>query len=188
MIYKEIIIDADLCLKLGSSQKYPYLQTLLPLLADTIYIHEVVNGEIKTDRAQIDSLIKSGKVKILTEAELSSNELTGYIATYNKLGRVMLNANNPNKNRGEVCSLAMAKTKGIHYFASDEKKVNLQDIIDQLLNTGMDDITCVRIQDIINLIKDGKLSDMTRKDARLIWIISGKDKAFFDSKIWPFEP
>lgn len=185
MMYKEIIVDADLCLKLGSSQKYPYLELLLPLLADTIYIHEVVNGEIKTNRAQIDSLINSGKVKILSESDLSPHELVLYKATYAKLGQVMLNKNNPNKNRGEVSTLAMAKTKGIHYFASDEMKVNLQDIIDRLLNTGIDDIACIRIQDIVNLIKDGKISGMARKDARLIWIISNKKKEIFDSKIWP---
>lgn len=185
MIYKEIIVDADLCLKLGSSRKYPYLETLLPLLADTVYIHEVVNGEIKTNRSQIDSLIASGKVRILSEGDLSPHELSGYRATYSKLGRVMLNKNNPNKNRGEVCSLAIAKAKGIHYFASDEKKVNLQDIIDQLLNTGMDDIKCVRIQDIIGLIKAGNIPGLTRKDAKLIWIISKKNKDIFDNTIWP---
>ena len=141
MVYKEIIIDADLCLKLGCSEKYPYLELLLPLLADTIYIHEVVNSEIKTNRAQIDSLINTGKAKILSEKTLSPHELILYKATYAKLGQVMLNKNTPNKNRGEVSTLAMAKTKGIYYFATDE--MDLQEIIDRLLNTGIDDISCI---------------------------------------------
>lgn len=183
MVYKEIIVDADLCIKLGSSEKYRYLESLLPCLADRIYIHESVNEEVKTFRAQLDALINSGKVTVLGEHSLSAQEKAIYSQTYNMLAKVMINKTNPNKNKGEVSSLAMAKTKGIPYFATDED--SLQPIIDRLLNTGMQDIECKRIVDIVQLIKDGQLPDFARKDAKLIWIISGKSRDYFDKSVWP---
>lgn len=183
MIYSEIIIDADLCIKLGSSQKYRYLELLLPCLAEKIYIHETVNSEIMTPRSQLDKLIGDGKISILSVDSLSDEEEILYNETYALLAKVMMNKNNPNKNKGEVCSLAMAKTKGIPYFATDEK--DLQPIVDQWLNTGLCNIQCKRIIDIIEMIKNGQLPNFGRKDAKLIWIITGKNKEFFDKEIWP---
>ena len=77
----------------------------------------------------------------------------------------------------------MAKVKRIPIFATDEK--NLQDIIDANLNTGIDDITCLRIVDIITKIKEGELSGLARKEAKILWILSGKPKKLFDNIIWP---
>lgn len=79
--------------------------------------------------------------------------------------------------------MAMAKVKGLPCFVTDER--HLQPIVDSILNTGISDITCVRVIDIIQLIKDGKLPELTRKDAKIIWIISGKDRSIFDQEIWP---
>ena len=76
----------------------------------------------------------------------------------------------------------MAKIMHIPYFATDER--NLQPIIDQILNTGMDNIQCIRIIDIVEMIKRGELPLFNRKDARRIWIISQKDKKDFDN-FWP---
>ena len=64
-------------------------------------------------------------------------------AAFKNLAMVMIDPRRPNKNRGEACSLAYAKAKGIPVFATDE--ANLQPIIDSQLNTGIDDITCIRI-------------------------------------------
>lgn len=61
----------------------------------------------------------------------------------------------------------------------------MQPIIDFNLNTGMDDITCLRIVDIINQIKDGKISGLNRKQAKILWVVSGKRKELFDTEIWP---
>lgn len=183
MVYKKVIVDADLCIKLGLFENLNYLERLLPLLADDVYIHEAVYDEIRTNKAQINRLISSGKLKILYEKDLSSNERLLYKSIYQSLSCVMMNKHEPNKNRGEVSSLAMAKIKAICYFATDE--TNLQPIIDARLNTGIDDIHCIRIIDIIMLIKDGTLSLFNRRDAKIIWRMSGKNKNDFDQRIWP---
>lgn len=35
----KMIVDADLCVKLGGSEKYRYLYNILPLVAEKIYMH-----------------------------------------------------------------------------------------------------------------------------------------------------
>ena len=88
---------------------------------------------------------------------------------------------NPRKNRGETCSIAMAKTKSIPYFATDE--ADLQPIIDQLLNTGIDDVTCIRIKNIIEMIKNGEIEGFKRKEAKVLWRLAGKSTEIFDKVI-----
>lgn len=46
MVYSEVIVDADFCIKLGQSEKYRYLEMILPLLADSVYLHSTVDQEI----------------------------------------------------------------------------------------------------------------------------------------------
>ncbi len=114
---------------------------------------------------------------------MDNKDRTVYDAAYKNLEKVMINPKKPNKNKGETCSLAYAKATGIPVaFATDEK--NLQPIIDKQLNTGIDDITCIRIVDIIVKARDGEL-DMPRKFAKALWIIAGKNKDIFDTEIWP---
>ena len=67
-------------------------------------------------------------------------------------------------------------------FATDE--MNLQPIIDKQLNTGIDDIVCIRIVDIINKATIGELQ-LSRKEAKCLWRVAGKDKDVFDTQIWP---
>ncbi|WP_026495687.1 hypothetical protein [Butyrivibrio sp. WCD3002] len=43
---KEMIVDADLCIKLGGSDKYRYLYDVLPLVAEKIYMHTHAHGEV----------------------------------------------------------------------------------------------------------------------------------------------
>ena len=52
------------------------------------------------------------------------------------------------------------------------------------MNTGIDDITCIRIVDIIIKARDGEV-DVPRKVAKALWIIAGKNKDIFDTEIWP---
>lgn len=42
MKFKNIIIDADICIKIGGSPKYRFLEILFPMIADKIYMHKTV--------------------------------------------------------------------------------------------------------------------------------------------------
>ena len=185
-MFEEIIVDADFCIKLGKIEKYPLLQEVLILLAKKIYIHSyVLNEEIlipENARKQLDNLHVDKKIIIVNKTGLNPLEKLTYNMSYKKLESVMMNPRDSKKNKGEVCSLAYAKAKGIEIFVTDEKE--LQPIIDSRLNVGLNDIRCIRIIDIVNLAKNNEIS-LSRKIAKLIWIISGKDKQVFDDEIWP---
>lgn len=181
----KIIIDADLCIKLGGHKKYTFLYDILPLVADKIYMHTHAQGEVLMPSSavqQLSKLISENKVVLVNESNLDSKDRAVYDAAYKNLAKVMINPNKPNKNKGEACSLAYAKATGIPVFATDEK--DLQPIIDKQLNTGIDDITCIRIVDIIIKARDGEV-DVPRKVAKALWIIAGKNKDIFDTEIWP---
>ena len=183
----KVIIDADLCIKLGGHKKYSFLYDILPQVANEIYMHTHAHGEVLMPSSavqQLRNLISEKKVFLVNESNLNSKDRAIYNATYQKLEKVMINPKKPNKNKGEVCSLAYAKTTGIPVFATDEK--DLQPIIDKQLNTGIDDITCIRIVDIIVMARNGDV-DVSRKEAKALWLIAGKNKDVFDSEIWPIE-
>ncbi len=182
---EQMIIDADLCIKLGSSDKYHFLLEVLPIVAKKIYMHSHAFGEVRNPMSahrQLVNLVSQGTVFIVNETGLDPKERTVYDMTYNKLAAVMIDPRKPNKNKGETCSLAYAKVKDIPIFATDE--CDLQPIIDKLLNTGMNDINCLRIIDIINMAKNGQIN-LPRKSAKAIWVISGKNKDDFDRSVWP---
>lgn len=183
----KIMVDADLCIKLGGSNKYRYLYDILPLVADKIYMHTYACEEVMMPPSavsQLRNLISDGKVELVNESGLGSRERAVYDAAVRNLEQVMTDPRRPNKNKGEVCSLAYAKTKGIPVFATDEK--NLQPIIDQQLNTGIDDITCIRIADIIDKAHRGEIR-IPRKVCKGLWVVAGKRKEIFDNDIWPNE-
>ncbi len=186
MKLKQMIIDADICIKIGGSPKYRYVETLFPAIAEKIYMHRVVHDEIMMPacaKEQVDQLIQNGILELIDEEQLSDIERNIYDTTFSSLASVMINPNKPKKNAGEVSSLAMAKTKSITYFGTDEK--DLQTIIDEKLNTGIDNIYCIRIIDIIRMIRDGKLEGLKRKEAKGLWRLSGKSTEWFDKDIWP---
>lgn len=183
----KMIIDADLCIKLGGSNKYRYLYDILPLISKRIYIHTHAYGEVMMPSSavgQLRDLISEGKVELVNESGLDSQDRAIFDATYRKLERVMIDPHRPNKNKGEVCSLAYAKAKVIPVFATDER--NLQPIIDTQLNTGIDDITCIRIVNIIEKARNGEI-EIPRKVCKALWFVSGKKKELFDKEIWPVE-
>lgn len=182
---EKMIVDADLCIKLGGSNKYRYLHDILPLVAKKIYIHTHAHGEVMMPPSAVNQLrevISEGKVELVNEKDLEKKDQMIYDAAYKNLEKVMIDPRSPNKNKGEVCSLAYAKATGIPVFATDEK--NLQQIIDSQLNTGMDDITCIRIVDIIEKAHGGEV-EISRKLCKALWVISGKKKEVFDQEIWP---
>lgn len=186
MKLKGIIVDADFCIKVGASPKYRYLEKVLPELAHKVYIHKAVYDEILVPvcvKEQIDSLRGQGILELIDENSLTPLEKTMYQGIYQSLAMVMINPQKPRKNLGETCSLAMAKTKSIPYFATDE--VGIQPIVDKILNTGIDDIICVRIEDVIRRIQSNQLQNFTRKEAKVLWRLAGKQTEIFDKYIWP---
>jgi len=187
-MYEKIIVDADLCIKLGGSEKFKFLVEVLPLVSVKIYMLRHAFEEVllpQSAKNQLKELVDNGTVEIVSEDELDSTEKATYQMTYHILANVMIDPEKPNKNKGETCSLAYAKTTGIPIFATDEKE--LQPIIDKHLNTGIDDIHCLRIINIVELVRDGKIS-LQRKYAKAMWrIASGRTNAndIFDTEIWP---
>ena len=182
---EKMIVDADLCIKLGGSNKYRYLHDILPLVAKKIYMHTHVHGEVMMPSSavnQLKELVSEGKIELVNEKDLEKKDQMIYNAEYKNLEKVMIDPRSPNKNKGEVCSLAYAKATGIPVFATDEK--NLQPIIDSQLNTGMDDITCIRIVDIIEKAHGGEV-EISRKICKALWVVAGKKKEVFDQEIWP---
>ncbi len=180
-----MIIDADLCIKLGSSSKYRFLYDLLPLISKKIYMHSYARGEVLTPSSavsQLNDLVNEGIIQVVNESGLDAKDRAVFDAAYRNLERVMIGPYNPRKNKGETCSLAYAKATGIPVFATDEK--NLQPIIDSQLNTGLDDIVCLRIVDIIQKAYDGEIN-IKRKVCKALWTIAGKNKDTFDKDIWP---
>jgi hypothetical protein len=149
-------------------------------------MHRIVYDEIMIPRCakqQVDCLIEQKVIELIDENSLCDSDKQIYNSTYQLLSGVMIDSTRPRKNLGEVCSLSMAKTISIPIFATDEK--DLQPLVDFSLNTGMDNITCLRIVDIINRVKEGIISGLSRKMAKILWVISGKQKELFDSEIWP---
>lgn len=186
MKYDGLIVDADFCIKIGASPKYRYLERILAELAEKVYIHKTVYDEIMVPacaKQQIDSLIHLGIMEIVDENCLEPLEKAIYRGAWQGLSKVMINPGNSRKNRGETCSLAMAKAMSIPIFATDEK--NLQPIIGRILNTGISDIKCLRIEDVIKKIKSDEINTFTRKESKVLWRLAGKNTDDFDKKIWP---
>lgn len=186
MKFKRIIIDADFCIKVGASQKYRYLERLLPELAEKAYIHRIVYDEIMVPacaKEQVNMLVQQKVLEIVDENNLEVTENIVYQGAYEALARVMINSRKPKKNQGETHSLAMAKAKSIPYFVTDEMK--LQPIVDRILNSGTgEDILCVRIEDVILMMKSGSLEGFKRKEAKVLWRLAGKSTEIFDRDIW----
>ena len=190
---EKIIVDADFCLKLGGSEKYRFLFEVLPLISCEIYMHRHAFGEVRypaSAKKKLSDLISIGKVKIVDQSILSSADKAIYDMSLKALERVMINPLKPSKNKGEVCSLAYAKATRIPIFATDE--AHLQPIIDSQLNTGIDNITCLRIRNVVEMIRDGMIN-LPRKYAKALWRIAYNNEEItnandiFDREIWPLE-
>ena len=180
-----MIVAADLCIKLGSSSRYRFLYDVLPRIASHIYMRSYAQGEVMMPQSaveQLNALISEGKVIVVDEKQLKPAERRIYSGTYKMLADLMIDPARPTKNKGEVSSLAYAKTAGIPVFATDE--MNLQPIIDKKLNIGIDDIHCLRISDIAGMAHNGELN-LPRKVCKALWVIAGKSREVFDRDIWP---
>jgi hypothetical protein len=94
-----------------------------------------------------------------------------------------------NKHRGEIVSLAMAKTLEIPIFMTNEK--DLQPIIDSKLNTGATrPIRVFRLIELMFWIKEHPECEIDKREARRIWCGSydKRDlehyKDIFNNQIW----
>lgn len=188
---EKIIVDADFCIKLGGSEKFPFLSAVLPLLAKNIVMHSHAFSEVMIPacaKRQLDELIDKGIVQIVNQSGLDPVSRAVYDMSYSLLERAMIDPRKPSKNKGEACSLAYAKATGIPIFATDE--AHLQPIIDSQLNTGINDISCLRIRNVVELIRDGQIN-LPRKYAKALWRIAYNNEdvhnanKIFDEQIWP---
>ena len=134
---------------------------------------------------QLKTLVNEQKVQIVHEEDLHGEDRVIYDATYKKLEQVMMNPRQPHKNKGEVCSLAYAKTVGIPYFATEEQR--LQPIIDKQLNTDLENhLTCIHIADVVRQAYIGEIQ-LTRKTCKAMWLAAGYRKEVFDQELWPLQ-
>lgn len=187
MKYAKIILDTDICIKIGNYETVKFIEMIIPKIAEKTYMHKYVyEDELltpKNARVQIDNLIKDGIIEILDEENLGFINKRIYEDTKSKLKKYMIGTKEKGKNWGEVVSISMAKTLNIPYFASDEG--DIQPIIDTHLNTGTEyDIRVIRIEHIVKWIKENRDCGINRKTAKALWRSSGKDNDFFDKYIW----
>lgn len=198
MKFSEIILDADMCIKLGGFESINVLEIIIPQLTNKAYIHKYVyEDEIltpKSARMQIQNLVKSGIIKIVHEEELNSLEKNIFYATTQILQSVMIGVKKEGKNWGEVLSLAMAKTKEIPIFMSDER--DLQELIDFHLNTGNDsNIKVFRLKNLIEWIKTTPECNLKRSFTKAVWATANaknksdvqKRKKIFDEELWTLD-
>lgn len=187
MKYDKIILDTDICIKIGNYEKVKFLEMIIPKIAQKAYMHRYVyENELltpKNAKNQIDNLIKENIIEILDEKNLDVVDKFIYEDTKNTLKEYMIGTKEEGKNWGEVVSLSMAKTLSIPYFVSDEGK--LQPIVNKYLNTGTEyDISVVRVEHIVIWIKENRDCDIGRKTAKALWRSCGKNISEFDEVIW----
>lgn len=174
MRFTEVILDADICIKLGRFEKIPILRDILPLIADKIYIYRYVyENEVLTPdsaRRQLDELHKLGLLEIVSESNLPPLDLAIFKTIKDKLIWAMVGTTEEGKNWGEVLSLTFAKMKGIPIIMSDESK--LQSLIDRYLNIGAGNsqITVFRVKNLIEWIRDNPECGIKRSYAKGIWL------------------
>lgn len=191
----KVLLDADICFKLGRFLNSEFIKRVIPHVAHEVFIHEYVyENELltgHTGKPQMEELVKAKVVTVLKERELSERDRESYDNTVTLLCQVMKGKNyfNDNEHRGEIVSLAMAKTVGIPIFMTDER--DLQPIIDSKLNTGLGtDIQVFRLYDLISLIKNNSDIGINRKEAKKLWCGSYDEKYLeskkkkFDEVIW----
>lgn len=188
MAFEKIIVDADICLKLGKIAQQDFLESLLPHLAQSIYIHQKVYEEIIWPTEvlhKIDRMIMNKKLLCVDEHSMDSTDQLLYQATVQMLTTVMTNPRKPKTHLGEIHSLAYAKCKAIPIFLTDER--SLQPKIDRLLNTELQgmSIQCMSIERMLKQFATGVCAGVSRNDALSLWRgISGNIEDF-NRDIWP---
>ncbi len=191
---EKVIIDADVCIHLARYGKVNALRCVLENIASHVFVHEyVLREELLSSSCslEISRMVEENTVTLLSpDTDLTPLQKTNYDATCallaNALGCVLSEGHS--RHKGEVLSIAIAKTLGIHIFISNERALQIE--IDDCINTGMDDIRVFRMKDIILWIRANPEYGLSRKDARYIWLLSF-DKSRIDyyktefDQLWP---
>lgn len=187
-----LILDADIYYKLVQFEDINAFTKIISNITDKAYIHEYVyKEEILTKRDQLEELIISGKLQVLSPSAILNNiNLNVYEDSFKILCKEYIGLDNLYKRHehlGEAYSLALAKALGITTFVSDEG--GLKPIIKRLLNTGINDINIFRLKNIIHWIRHNPECGITRRDAKKIFCgtcskenIKNRKKCFDD--IW----
>lgn len=194
--FDTIILDADICLKLGGYDGIQVLEKIIPLVSKKAYIHKYVyNEELLIPakvKKQLKKLIEKEQLVKIDEDDLEAVERMMYESNVQILCKAMKGTEQlvDSEHKGEIISLAMAKVLDIPIFMSDEK--DLQPIIDLKLNTGIGSkINVFRLQHVITWIKNNPNCEVTRKDARKIWCGAYDKKKIdfykdrFNQELWP---
>ena len=191
----KVMVDADVCINLARYQKINALRLVLRNIAQEVYMHEyIIHTELLSSgcASEISRMVEEKIIRPLSpDKDLSDADLQNYHATCLLLADAMglILSEGRCKHKGEVVSVAMAKTLGIHIFMSNERA--LQREIDECINIGIDDIRVYRMCDIILWIKENPECGLSRKDAKIIWIGSFDKikmehyKNEFDHSLWP---
>ncbi|MDD4096378.1 MAG: hypothetical protein GX099_08390 [Clostridiaceae bacterium] len=191
----KVMVDADVCINLARYQKINALRLVLGNIAQEVYMHEyIIHTELLSSgcASEISRMVEEKIIRPLSpDKDLSDADLQNYHATCLLLSDAMgvILSEGRCKHKGEVVSVAMAKTLGIHIFMSNERA--LQREIDECINIGIDDIRVYRMYDIILWIKENPECGLSRKDAKIIWIGSFDKikmehyKNEFDHSLWP---
>lgn len=190
----KVIIDADVCINLSRYEKVNALRCVLQNISQDVYVHEyVLQVELLSHACsfEIQRMVDEGGIGSLSpDKDLSAAEMQNYLEACELLAEAMgiILSERRCKHKGEVLSIAIAKTLGIQIFLSNERV--LQREIDDIINTGLDDIRVFRMRDIILWVKENQECGLSRKDARHIWLLSF-DKSQIDQyktefdKLWP---
>lgn len=92
MKYEKVILDTDICIKIGNYEKVKFLEILIPKIVKKAYMHKYVyENELltpKNAKVQIDNLIKCGTIEILDEDKLDKLEKLIYNQTKNILKNI----------------------------------------------------------------------------------------------------
>lgn len=157
MKLRGIIVDADFCIKVGASPKYRYLEKVLMELSDKIYIHKAVYDEIM--------------VPACAKEQIDSLIQSGVLEVLDE------------EKLESVEKIVYEST----YQSLAAVMIHPGKPIDRILNTGVDNIICVRIEDVIQKIKNNEIRGFKRKEAKVLWRLAGKRTDVFDKSIWPIE-
>lgn len=174
-------IDTDIINKIGGFKTENLLARILNSFEYNLYIHEYVVGEELIlpgpAKNQLEDMISSKDIVIVSESELSNQEQIDYELTLNVLAKELnVCLRKPrDRNLGEIKSMSMAFVKNYGFFISDDHdgkvaaKKHLQNMDGSWLKT-------IRMSDIILHIRNHEEIGITRKLAKQLYLYGTSPK------------